>query len=71
VKLSPWYLAALATLAPLASLGGVAGMFAGHAAVLAVTVSIFLGTLSLRRESARPALTTETPVPVMQADDRT
>ncbi|MFO0661196.1 MAG: hypothetical protein U0165_15395 [Polyangiaceae bacterium] len=70
MKLSPWYLAALATLAPLASLGGVAGVFAGHAAVLAITVSIFLGTLSLRRETARPNHPSETPVPVLNADDK-
>ena len=45
MKLSPWYLAALT---PIAVLGS--GAFA-HVAVLAVTLGIFFGTLSLGRAS--------------------
>lgn len=66
MRFSPWYLAVLATLAPIASLGGAFGVFAGHAVVLAVTVSIFFGTLTLRREP-RPSLSaSQTPVPALQ-----
>jgi hypothetical protein len=49
MKLTPWYLAALAPLA----VAGCSGAFLGHFAVLAVTVGIFVGTLSLGRASAR------------------
>ena len=56
-KLSPWCLAAIATMAPLGALGGITGAVAGHTAILAVTVGIFLGTLSLGRTPARPTTT--------------
>jgi hypothetical protein len=56
-KLSPWCLAAIATMAPLGALGGITGAVAGHTAILAVTVGIFLGTLSLGRTQARPTTT--------------
>lgn len=46
MKLSPWYLAALTPFAVLGS-GAVA-----HAVVLAVTLGIFFGTLSLGRTPA-------------------
>ena len=45
MKLTPWYLAALAPLA----VAGCSGTFLGHFAVLAVTIGIFVGTLSLGR----------------------
>ncbi len=45
MKLTPWYLAALAPLA----VAGCSGAFLGHFAVLAVTIGIFVGTLSLGR----------------------
>jgi hypothetical protein len=47
-KLTPWYLAALAPIA----IAGCSGALMGHMAVLAVTVGIFIGTLSLGRQSA-------------------
>lgn len=47
MKLTPWYLAALAPLA----VAGCSGAFLGHFAVLAVTIGIFVGTLSLGRTS--------------------
>jgi len=45
MKLTPWYLAALAPIA----VAGCSGAFAGHVAVLAVAIGIFVGTLSLGR----------------------
>ena len=60
-KLSPWCLAALATMAPLGVLGGITGAFVGHAAILAVTVGIFFATLSLGRTPSVRA--TGTPLP--------
>jgi hypothetical protein len=59
-KLSPWCLAAIATMAPLGALGGITGAVAGHTAILAVTVGIFFGTLSLGRNA--PARSTSTPL---------
>ncbi len=59
-KLSPWCLAALATMAPLGVLGGITGAFVAHAAILAVTVGIFFATLSLGRT---PPRATGTPLP--------
>ncbi len=47
MRLTPWYLVALAPLA----VAGCSGAFLGHCAVLAVTVCIFVGTLSLGRQS--------------------
>jgi hypothetical protein len=51
MKLTPWYLAAIAPIA----VAGCSGTFLGHFAVLAVTLGIFVGTLSLGRHSAAPA----------------
>jgi hypothetical protein len=51
MKLTPWYLAAIAPIA----VAGCSGAFLGHCAVLAVTVCIFVGTLSLGRRAAAPA----------------
>jgi hypothetical protein len=45
MKLTPWYLAALAPIA----IAGCSGALMGHVAVLAVTIAIFIGTLSLGR----------------------
>ncbi len=47
MKLTPWYLAALAPIAA----AGCSGAFLGHFAVLAVTVGIFVGTLTLGRQT--------------------
>jgi hypothetical protein len=49
MKLTPWYLAALAPIA----VAGCSGALMGHVAVLAVTVGIFVGTLSLGRQPTR------------------
>jgi hypothetical protein len=49
MKLTPWYLAALAPLA----VAGCSGAFMGQMAVLSVTIGIFVGTLSLGRHAPR------------------
>jgi hypothetical protein len=46
MKLTPWYLAAIAPIA----IAGCSGTVLGHVAVLAVTLGIFVGTLSLGRQ---------------------
>ncbi len=51
MKLTPWYFAAIAPIA----VAGCSGAFLGHCAVLAVTLCIFVGTLSLGRRAASPA----------------
>ena len=51
MKLTPWYLVAIAPIA----VAGCSGAFLGHCAVLAVTVCIFVGTLSLGRHSTPAA----------------
>jgi len=48
MKVTPWCLAALAPIAVV----GCSGTFLGHFAVLALTLGIFFGTLSLGRHSA-------------------
>lgn len=53
MKLTPWYLAALAPIA----IAGCSGAFMGHVAVLAVAIGIFVGTLSLGRAHASPDTT--------------
>jgi hypothetical protein len=47
MKLTPWYLAALAPI----FVAGWSGALMGHVAVLAVTIGIFVGTLSLGRQA--------------------
>jgi hypothetical protein len=47
MKLTPWYLAALAPIA----IAGCSGVLMGHVAVLVVTIGIFVGTLSLGRQT--------------------
>ena len=52
MKLTHWYLAALAPIA----VAGCSGALLGHMAVLALTIGIFVGTLSLGRQSAEGSL---------------
>ncbi|HVY49560.1 MAG TPA: hypothetical protein VHB21_26890 [Minicystis sp.] len=47
MKITPWYLAALAPFAAI----GCSGAYLGHVAVVVLTLGIFLGTLSLGRTS--------------------
>jgi hypothetical protein len=49
MRLTPWYLAAIAPLA----VAGCSGAFFGHFAVLALTLGIFFGTLSLGKQAAK------------------
>ncbi len=51
MKLTPWYLVAVAPIA----VAGCSGAFLGHCAVLAVTLCIFVGTLSLGRQAGQTA----------------
>ena len=51
MKFTPWYLAALAPFAAI----GCSGAYLGHAAVVVLTLGIFLGTLSLGRSSQSPS----------------
>jgi hypothetical protein len=61
MKITPWYLAALAPFAAM----GCSGAYLGHAAVVALTLGIFLGTLSLGRapaaQAAQPGAPTQPP----------
>jgi hypothetical protein len=50
MKITPWYLAALAPFAAI----GYSGAYLGHAAVVLLTMGIFFGTLSLGRTPAPP-----------------
>lgn len=50
MRITPWYLAALAPFAAI----GCSGAYLGHAAVIALTVGIFYGTLSLGRTNTPP-----------------
>ncbi len=47
MKLTPWYLVAIAPIA----VAGCSGAFLGQCAVLAVTLCIFVGTLTLGRHA--------------------
>jgi hypothetical protein len=64
MKLTPWFLAALAPIA----VAGCSGALMGHVAVLAVAIGIFVGTLSLGRQApiseARVANVTQLESPV-------
>jgi hypothetical protein len=55
MKLTPWYLVAIAPIA----VAGCSGAFLGQCAVLAVTLCIFVGTLSLGRHTSAPPSTTD------------
>ena len=48
MKLTPWYLVAIAPIA----VAGCSGAFLGQCAVLGVTICIFVGTLTLGRAPA-------------------
>ncbi len=48
MKLTPWYLVAVAPIA----VAGCSGAFLGQCAVLAVTLCIFIGTLNLGRHTS-------------------
>ena len=50
MKLTPWYLAAIAPIAAI----GCSGALAGHLMVVLVTVGIFVSTLSLGRRLDAP-----------------
>jgi hypothetical protein len=51
MRLTPWYFAAVAPIA----VAGFLGAFLGQCAVLAVTIGIFVGTLSLGRHVPQDA----------------
>jgi hypothetical protein len=57
MKITPWYLAALAPFAAI----GYSGAYLGHALVLVLTVGIFVGTLSLGKSPAPGARPPEAP----------
>ena len=57
MKLTPWYLAALAPIA----VAGCSGAFMGQMAVLSVTIGIFVGTLSLGRHTTSIAVPAAVP----------
>ena len=61
MKLTPWFLAALAPIAA----AGCSGTLFGHVAVLAVTLGIFIGTLSLGRGAA-----VSSPLPAQTTGER-
>ena len=50
MKITPWYLAALA---PFAAIGW-SGAYLGHVVVVVLTIGIFCGTLSLGRSNNSP-----------------
>ena len=51
MKLTPWYLVAIAPIA----IAGCSGAFMGQCAVLAVTLCIFVGTLTWGRQTRAAA----------------
>lgn len=51
MKITPWYLAALAPFAAI----GCSGAYLGHAVVVVLTIGIFWGTLSLNRTPNSPS----------------
>jgi hypothetical protein len=57
MKLTPWYLVAIAPIA----VAGCSGAFLGQCAVLAVTICIFVGTLSLGKHTAPRAIDASPP----------
>lgn len=66
MKLSPWYLVAVAPIA----IAGCSGAFLGQCAVLAVTLCIFVGTLTLGPARRGAASTASVEAPEIQADIR-
>jgi hypothetical protein len=63
MKLTPWYFVAIAPIA----VAGCSGAFLGQCAVLAVTLCIFVGTLTLGRH---PTASTALPPESGQLRDR-
>ena len=63
MKLTHWYLSALAPIA----IAGCSGALLGHMAVLALTIGIFVGTLTLGRQTASTALPSSTSSQVEKA----
>ena len=59
MKLTPWYFVAIAPVA----VAGCSGAFMGQCAVLAVTLCIFVGTLSLGRQTAASTTAAGTQLP--------
>jgi hypothetical protein len=57
MKITPWYLAALAPFAAI----GCSGAYLGHAAVVVLTIGIFFGTLSLGRTPNVPRSSPSSP----------
>ena len=51
MNLTPWYFVAIAPIA----VAGCSGAFLGQCAVLAVTLCIFVGTLTMGKQPATPA----------------
>ena len=66
MKLTPWYLVALAPLA----VAGWSGALLGHVAVLAVTIGIFVGTLSLGKTIAAEPISRATAAQLVRPDTR-
>jgi uncharacterized membrane protein YccC len=66
---TPWYWAALAAIIPAGAAVGTGGLFAGHLAIVVITLGIFFGTLSIGRHTA-PAAASATPLPPPIADER-
>lgn len=63
MRLTPWYLAAIAPLA----IASCSGAFFGHVAVLVLTLGIFFGTLSLGRQAAAQTRDAKTPIEKLDA----
>ena len=63
MKLTPWYLVAIAPIA----VAGCSGAFLGHCAVLAVTLCIFVGTLTLGRQTVSAGVSSAVPAPLAGA----
>ncbi len=64
MKLTPWYLVAIAPIA----VASCSGALFGHCAVLAVTLCIFVGTLSLGRHATPLASPSAAPLANESAD---
>jgi hypothetical protein len=66
---TPWYWAALAAIVPAGAAVGTGGLFAGHAAIMIITLGIFFGTLSIGKH-ASPQTASATPIPPAVGDER-
>ena len=65
MKITPWYLAALAPFAAI----GCSGAYLGHAAVVVLTIGIFLGH-AVARPGAEPAVQPPSQPPSLPPDAR-